>query len=61
MIAQANEAGTVVIPSGAGGGDIVLVVSRATLDPTLQERLRAAGLVALEVRLGAQGVHELKE
>jgi phosphomevalonate kinase len=45
----------VVLPSGAGGGDVVLVVSSAPFDN--REAGKPFGFVPLSLALGARGVH----
>jgi phosphomevalonate kinase len=53
----ARTAGAVVVPSGAGGGDVVLHVADGPSTASTREAALRAGLVPLDVRLGARGVH----
>jgi phosphomevalonate kinase len=53
----ATTAGAAVLPSGAGGGDIVLVVSDGPPRGDLLEAAERLGLVPLNLGLGARGVH----
>ncbi len=50
----AGRRGAVVLPSGAGGGDVALWMSTA---PAGVELGRAFGLIPLPLSLGARGVH----
>lgn len=54
---SARRKGAVVLPSGAGGGDIVLWIGPA--DPDAQDILAAnrAGLTRLAIGIGARGAH----
>jgi phosphomevalonate kinase len=53
----AMTAGAAVLPSGAGGGDIVLVVSEGPPRGDLLEAAERLGLKPLNLSLGARGVH----
>lgn len=54
-----NAVGTrgVVLPSGAGGGDIVLFIGTEPPDAEIEAAARSLDLLALSVSLGARGVH----
>ena len=52
---QAEQA--VVLPSGAGGGDIALYVGLRPTEPAQRAVAAEAGLARLEITLGARGVH----
>lgn len=52
----AASEGACVLPSGAGGGDVVLVASTAVPSPALQASLRQNGFEELALKLGAPGV-----
>jgi phosphomevalonate kinase len=49
----------VVLPSGAGGGDVVLLV-RVADAPASQAALRALGYERLELELGVRGAHRVE-
>jgi phosphomevalonate kinase len=51
--------GVVVLPSGAGGGDVILVVSRGPAPPHVERVGRGLGLLPVGLSLGARGVHAL--
>jgi phosphomevalonate kinase len=53
----ARAAGGVVVPSGAGGGDVVLYVAGGPSCVSVREAALRAGLLPLDVRLGPRGVH----
>jgi phosphomevalonate kinase len=57
----AHAAGAAVLPSGAGGGDVVLIVGEEPPDADLESSARRLGLVPLSLTLGARGVHALTE
>jgi phosphomevalonate kinase len=57
----AQAAGAAVLPSGAGGGDIVLMVSEEPPNADFDASARRLGLVPLSLALGARGVHALTE
>jgi phosphomevalonate kinase len=57
----AQGAGATVLPSGAGGGDVVLIVGEEPPHADLEACARRLGLVPLNVALGARGVHALTE
>jgi hypothetical protein len=52
--AAREKSDAAVLPSGAGGGDIVLVVSREPLGTTIGKPF---GFAPLSLRLGVRGVH----
>lgn len=49
------------IPSGAGGGDVMLYVSTAPSDRTFRQQAEALGLHLIPLHIGAQGVHILPD
>jgi phosphomevalonate kinase len=53
----ARPKGAVVLPSGAGGGDIVLWIGTATPDAHCFAAAAEAGLTQLSMGIGAEGVH----
>ncbi len=55
--AIAAREGAVVLPSGAGGGDVALFVGRGPPSAELCARRSALGHAVLELSLGARGVH----
>ena len=57
----AQAVGAAVLPSGAGGGDTVLMVSEEPPKVDLEASARRLGLVRLRLALGARGVHALTE
>jgi phosphomevalonate kinase len=57
--ASLRGAHAVALPSGAGGGDIVLLVSAAPLAEKVARLAREIGLAPLPVALGARGVHQV--
>jgi phosphomevalonate kinase len=57
----AQAAGAAVLPSGAGGGDVVLIVGEEPPHADLEGCARRLGLVPLSLALGARGVHALGE
>jgi phosphomevalonate kinase len=57
LAAEAERDSAVVIPSGAGGGDLLLFVGTAPPDDDLQALASALGHEPLTLRLGARGVH----
>jgi hypothetical protein len=48
-----------ILPSGAGGGDIVLCIGEQPACEAWHSRLAAAGLTRLAIRIGAPGVHRV--
>lgn len=58
-VAQTME--SAVLPSGAGGGDIILLVSDGAPQVDLEESAKRLGLAPLGLALGARGVHALTE
>jgi phosphomevalonate kinase len=57
----AQAAGAAVLPSGAGGGDVVLIVGEEPPNADLEGSARRLGLVPLSLALGARGVHAVGE
>jgi phosphomevalonate kinase len=55
----AKRAGGAILPSGAGGGDIVLMLTEGPPSSELQSAGEKLGLVPLPLTLGARGVHAL--
>jgi hypothetical protein len=53
----AERRGAVVIPSGAGGLEVVLWMGLKPSDPDVVAALTRSGLERLELTLGARGVH----
>jgi phosphomevalonate kinase len=53
----ARERSAVVLPSGAGGGDICLWIGTSATDAACRKIALQAGLRLLDANLGAQGVH----
>jgi phosphomevalonate kinase len=51
--------GVAILPSGAGGGDIVLCVGEKQACEGWRSRLSKAGLTRLEISIGARGVHRV--
>lgn len=49
--------GVAVIPSGAGGGDVVLCAGEPTACDACQSLLEKRGMLRLDIALGARGVH----
>jgi phosphomevalonate kinase len=49
--------GATFAPSGAGGGDVSVFVGAAPSSPSLRGAAEAAGLVRLDVAIGARGLH----
>jgi phosphomevalonate kinase len=58
--AQARRVGGVVIPAGAGGGDISLYIAPRAAEGALREQARNAGLRPLGLSVGAPGVHRTR-
>jgi phosphomevalonate kinase len=54
---RAVGASALVLPSGAGGGDVVLCMGTAPLGDDVENAGRAAGFARLSLSLGARGVH----
>lgn len=54
---RAREERAIVLPAGAGGGDIAIFVGLAPPSPELGEARRAAAHHRLELRVEARGVH----
>lgn len=54
----ARDRSAVVLPSGAGGGDICLWIGTSPSDERCRDVAFRAGLRLLDARLGAEGVHE---
>jgi phosphomevalonate kinase len=57
----AQTMGAAVLPSGAGGGDIILLVSEGPPHDDLDAAAKRLGLFPLRLALGARGVHALTE
>ncbi len=57
----AQIVGAAVLPSGAGGGDVVLIISEQPPPADLEATARRLGLAPLDLALGARGVHALTE
>jgi phosphomevalonate kinase len=57
----AQTMGAAVLPSGAGGGDIILLVSEGPPHDDLDAAAKRLGLFPLGLALGARGVHALTE
>jgi mevalonate kinase len=57
----AQTAGAAILPSGAGGGDIVLMISEEPPQADLEASAQRLGLVPLSLTLGARGVHAFAE
>jgi phosphomevalonate kinase len=53
----ARRKGAVVLPSGAGGGDIVLFIGTDTPDANARDAAAEAGLRCLSIAIGARGAH----
>jgi phosphomevalonate kinase len=53
--------GAAILPSGAGGGDIVLMVSDGPPPADLEASARRLGLLPLDLALEARGVHAIAE
>jgi len=53
----ARRDGGVMLPSGAGGGDVVLFVGPVPSGDELASEAKREGYVRLSLRLGARGVH----
>jgi phosphomevalonate kinase len=53
----AQMLGAAILPSGAGGGDIVLMISEQSPHADLEASARRLGLVPLHLVLGVRGVH----
>jgi phosphomevalonate kinase len=54
---RSTEAHSVVLPSGAGGGDVVLYMSTEPAGPEVEKAARACGFWPLPASIGAKGVH----
>jgi phosphomevalonate kinase len=59
MAGRAHPDGVVVMPSGAGGGDVVLCVGLRDACEAWRPQMTQAGLLRLELRIGARGVHRV--
>jgi phosphomevalonate kinase len=59
LAGRAHADGVVVMPSGAGGGDVVLSVGLSEACEDWRARMEQAGLLRLELRIGARGVHRV--
>lgn len=59
LAAFAAAEGAAVLPSGAGGGDIVLWVSRSASPPAFRDLATTLGHHQLHLSLHARGVHRL--
>ncbi|HEX9622419.1 MAG TPA: hypothetical protein VF989_19880 [Polyangiaceae bacterium] len=59
LAAIAERDGGAVLPSGAGGGDVILFAGPRQPSAALEEMARRAGLARLSLVLGARGVHAL--
>jgi phosphomevalonate kinase len=57
----AQMTGASILPSGAGGGDVVLIISTGPAHADLEASARRLGLTPLHLALGARGVHALTE
>jgi phosphomevalonate kinase len=57
----AHMVGAAVLPSGAGGGDVVLIIGEQPPHADLEASARRLGLAPLDLALGARGVHALTE
>src|SRR5690606_5924712 len=57
----AAKENAVVVPAGAGGGDIALFVGQAPPSASLSQHRQRLGLETLRLQLGARGVHLLSE
>jgi phosphomevalonate kinase len=57
----AQTVGAVILPSGAGGGDVVLIVGEAPPHADVEAAARRLGLLPLNLVLGARGVHAMTE
>ena len=57
----AQTVGAAILPSGAGGGDIVLMISEQPPHTELEAAARRLGLAPLNLALGARGVHAVAE
>ncbi len=57
----AAASGSVVLPSGAGGGDVSLCVSLASTPVPLLERFSRFDQHRLQLGLGARGVHPVRQ
>lgn len=55
--ALAKQEGAVVMPAGAGGGDLALFCHREPPSRRLVEAAHSRGMARLPLRLGARGVH----
>jgi phosphomevalonate kinase len=51
--------GAAFLPAGAGGGDVAYYLGLSAAPAEFGARARALGLTALDLRLGARGVHRL--
>ena len=60
LIEAAWKDGVVVMPSGAGGGDVVLLVGEAEACARHEQAMLRAGMQRLEVNLGARGLHRVR-
>jgi phosphomevalonate kinase len=54
---HAAREGAVVLPAGAGGGDVALYVGQLVPSATMRDAINAAHHERLDLRLGARGVH----
>jgi phosphomevalonate kinase len=54
---QAAHEGAVVLPAGAGGGDVALYVGPHESSASMRRAISDAGHELLDIRLGARGVH----
>lgn len=54
---QAAREDAVVLPAGAGGGDVALYVGRHAPSATMRDAINDARHERLDLRLGARGVH----
>lgn len=52
--------GVAVMPSGAGGGDVVLCAGPLEACASWRPKLQARGMHRLDLQIGARGVHALK-
>lgn len=56
---RASSDGVALLPSGAGGGDVVLCVGTGAASRCWAGVLQAAGMMRLGLTLGARGVHRV--
>lgn len=61
LTTQAHADGVVVMPSGAGGGDIVVAVGSAQRCALWRKNMENSGLERMDIRIGARGVHRAQD